>query len=809
VNRRTIAALVAGAAMGAGAVGTALSQRIADKVPAVARPLPLSAVRLTGGPLKTAQDLNAKYLLELQPDRMLAFYRDRAGLPKKAEPYGGWDGDGRNLTGHIGGHYLSAVSLMYAATGDPRFKERADYIVNEMKVVQEAHGDGYLGAIKGGKEMFQEVAKGTIKSGGFDLNGQWAPWYTLHKTYAGLRDAYRHAGNATALEVEKKFAAWAESIVSKLDESQMQKMLDTEFGGMPEIFADLFADTGDKRWLDLSYRFDHARILEPFKQGEDKLAGVHGNTTVPKFIATASRYSYSGNADDKKAADFFWDRVVNHHTFATGGHGKDEYWREPDKLGRIVDGRTSESCNVYNMLKLTRTLFAQTPRVEHAEFHERALFNHVLGSMDPNDGSTCYMVPVGRSQRGKEYGQMLPNERNPGGSFTCCVGSGMESHALHGAGLYYESGDRFWVNIYAPSTATWESAGVNLEAVTDFPEGESATYTVTAKSPKAFTLALRRPAWAGEGFAVKVNGTAVKNLTRPASYIEITRTWKTGDAVSVTLPKALHLQPTPDMPRRAALMWGPLVLAGDLGPLPARAPGRRGGPGGAADQPRPEPPRIETPLLVAAERPISEWLKPVEGKPGVFKTQGVGRNTDVEFVPFYRLHRRTYTAYFDYFTPTEYEKHKAEIAAERERQRKLEEASVAYVQPGEMQPERDYNQQGENTNPAGRIDGRAGRQGTGWFSYDLPVDPDRPMSLVVTYHRDSRRARSFEILVDGQKLADVKLEANSEPRFEDVEYQIPSELLKGMEKVTVRFQAVEGQIGPVYGVRMIRADAPR
>jgi hypothetical protein len=385
----------------------------------------------------------------------------------------------------------------------------------------------------------------------------------------------------------------------------------------------------------------------------------------------------------------------------------------------------------------------------------------------------------------------------------------MESHALHGAGLYYESGDRFWVNIYAPSTATWESAGVNLEAVTDFPEGESATYTVTAKSPKAFTLALRRPAWAGEGFAVKVNGTAVKNLTRPASYIEITRTWKTGDAVSVTLPKALHLQPTPDMPRRAALMWGPLVLAGDLGPLPARAPGRRGGPGGAADQPRPEPPRIETPLLVAAERPISEWLKPVEGKPGVFKTQGVGRNTDVEFVPFYRLHRRTYTAYFDYFTPTEYEKHKAEIAAERERQRKLEEASVAYVQPGEMQPERDYNQQGENTNPAGRIDGRAGRQGTGWFSYDLPVDPDRPMSLVVTYHRDSRRARSFEILVDGQKLADVKLEANSEPRFEDVEYQIPSELLKGKEKVTVRFQAVEGQIGPVYGVRMIRADAPR
>jgi hypothetical protein len=394
-------------------------------------------------------------------------------------------------------------------------------------------------------------------------------------------------------------------------------------------------------------------------------------------------------------------------------------------------------------------------------------------------------------------------------SFTCCVGSGMESHALHGAGLYYESGDRFWVNIYAPSTADWAAAGVKVEATTDFPEGESASFTITAKSPKAFTLALRRPAWAGEGFRVQVNGTPVKGLTKPASYIEIERTWQTGDTVAVRLPKALHLQPTPDLPRRAALMWGPLVLAGDLGPQPSRGRGRRGGGEAAAQQPPPQPQRIETPLLVAAERPISEWLKPVAGKPGVFRTEGVGKDTDVEFVPFYRLHRRTYTTYFDYFTPAEYEERKAAIAAERERQRKLEEASVAFVQPGEMQPERDYNQQGEETRPAPRVEGRPGRQGAGWFSYDLPVDAARPMALVVTYHRDSRRSRAFEILVDGQKLADVKLEASSETGLQDIEYPLPPELVKGKEKVTVRFQAVAGQIGPVYGVRMIRADAPR
>src|SRR6266487_4314794 len=228
-----------------------------------AKPLPLSAVRLTGGPLKHAQELSARYLLQLEPDRMLAYYRKRAGLEPKAEPYGGWDGDGRNLTGHIAGHHLSGVSLMFAATGDPRFKQRADYIVSELKLVQDAHKNGYLGAIMGGEEAFNEVAKGNIKSGGFDLNGLWSPWYTLHKTYAGLRDAYRLTGNQTALELETKFAEWAEGILSNLDDAQLQKMLNTEFGGMPEELADLYADTGDKRWLSLSHRFDHRAVLDP------------------------------------------------------------------------------------------------------------------------------------------------------------------------------------------------------------------------------------------------------------------------------------------------------------------------------------------------------------------------------------------------------------------------------------------------------------------------------------------------------------------------------------------------------------------
>jgi hypothetical protein len=373
---------------------------------------------LTGGPLKNAQDLDAQYLLALEPDRMLAGYRLRAGLEPKAPGYGGWDSvEGKQLTGHVGGHYLSAVSLMWAATGDPRFKERADYLVRELKEVQDKHGDGYLGALAQGRERFAEVARGEIRSGGFDLNGLWAPWYVLHKTFAGLRDAYRWTGNRTALDLEIKFAAWAEGILSGLDETQVQRMLNTEFGGMNEVLADLYADTGDRRWLALSYRFEHHAFTEPLKRHQDNLAGKHGNTQVPKMIGSLTRFAWTGDLGDALASGFFWDRVVAHHSYATGGHGKDEYFGEPGQLNDRVDGRTAETCNVYNMLKLTRKLFALRPDPHYADFHERALFNHILASQEPQEGWACYMVPVGRGVRGS----VPPHAYHPPGFRTCAL----------------------------------------------------------------------------------------------------------------------------------------------------------------------------------------------------------------------------------------------------------------------------------------------------------------------------------------------------------------------------------------------------
>ena len=791
ISRAEFFKLVAGGSAWLTASG--FKQKIMLAVPAAAKPLPLTAVRLTGGPLKRAQDLDAAYLLSLDPDRMLAFYRKRANLPQKADGLTGWDADGRQLTGHIAGHHLSAVSLMWAATGDPRFKQRADYIVSELKVVQDANGDGFAGALPGVKEAFADVSRGKIKAANFDLNGLWSPWYTLHKTFAGLRDAYRHTGNQAALDIEVKFAQWAATYLDPMDDATVQRMLATEFGGMNEMMADLYADTGDRRWLALSYKFEHHAVIDPLKRGDDPLSSLHGNTQVPKLVGSAARYAYAGDRSDYTAAATFWDHVVSRHTFATGGHGKDEYFREPGKLGNITEGRTAETCNVYNMLKLTRLLFALQPDVRYAEFHERALFNHILGSIDSEDGATCYMVPVGSGVR-REYADMQR-------SFTCCVGTGMESHALHGLGLYYEAGNKLYVNLYAPSTAQWENAGVKLEMTTSFPEGDTAAIAFDVRSPRELTIALRRPSWAGNGFRVAVNGRFIDNVPAAGSYVEITRRWNQGDRIAIALPKTLSLERLRDNPRKAVVTWGPLVLAGDLGAAPRR---RDDGDGDGVRASAPEPAALVT------DRPITEWLVPVSGKVGTFKASGIARTIsaqspiDVEFSPFHSMHRRSYSAYWDVLTPSELKVLATELAAERARVRTLDAVTLVAVDPAERDREKEFNQQGVETSVI-RTDGRSGRRAIQWFSYDLPMTADGPIALVATYNTDQRRPRSFDVLVNGDKVGAESQPQSSVSRFYDKEYVIPPEALRDRKTISVRFEATNGlEVTPVFGVRLIR-----
>jgi DUF1680 family protein len=785
-----------------------------------ARSVPANRVRVLGGPLKQAQDLTAKYLLELEPDRMLAYYRVRAGLPQKAEPYAGWDGGGRNLTGHIAGHYLSAVSVMYLATGDARFKQRADYIVNEFKLVQDKHGDGFLSALEGIREAFGAVSKGDIRSGAFDLNGIWSPWYTLHKTFAGLRDAYRHTGNRTALDLEVKYAAWAERVLAPLDDAQIAKMLNTEHGGMNEVLSDLYVDTGDKRWLDLSYRFEHHEFTDALKRHQDNLWGKHGNCQIPKLIGSAARYAHVGDAGDLMAASFFWDRVTQHHSYVTGGHGLAEYFGAPDQLSARVDGRTCESCNTYNMLKLTRRLFSFRPDAFYADFQERAIFNHVLGSIDPT-GRTSYMVPVGRGVQ-QEYQDMLR-------SFTCCVGTGMENHGMHGDGLYWESADAVWVNLFVPSTASLTLGGVKLTMDTAFPDGDNAVIKLAMRKPTAFTLNLRRPSWAGDEVGVRVNGAPVdlpklatlragpaggrdvpfeRAVLQPSSYVELQRTWKDGDEVEITFKKTLYLESTPDNKSVAAIMWGPLALAGDHGP---RVEGRGRTADGAATVPPPPPP---VPILVAAGRPVSEWVVPAE-RPGDFKALEVARITtdptttqSLTLTPFYRTHGRRYSIYFDIDTSAAFDARVAAIAAEKERLRRLEAATLGFVEPGDAK-EKELNYQSDPADrQVQRSNGRSGRGGTGWFSVDMPVDGTADTALIATYFNDlgfPMVGGTFEIVVDGKSIATFQSNV-AVMGFFDVRYPLPQDLTRGKSKVTVRFLAFGyGRIAPVYGVRTIRA----
>ena len=291
-------------------------------------------------------------------------------------------------------------------------------------------------------------------------------------------------------------------------------------------------------------------IVDRLAEMKDILPGIHGDTQIPKLYGALKVYLYTGNQTEGAAAKYFWNEVRQHHTFATGGNTRNEYFRQPGQLSDIVDGRTAETCNVYNMIKMARTLFSIQTDIRNADYQERALFNHILASQDPDDGRVCYMVPVGRGVQHEYQGKFQ--------SFTCCVGSAMESHALHADGLYYESGDKLWVNIYAPSKAEWKSAGVKLDVATDLPIGETVTLNLTPQASKKFTLALRRPFWAGNGFSVKLNGSAVKTAAPAGSYVEIARTWKAGDKVELVMPKTLRKEALADNPNRFAVRFNSL-----------------------------------------------------------------------------------------------------------------------------------------------------------------------------------------------------------------------------------------------------------
>jgi hypothetical protein len=587
----------------------------------------LRDVQLLDSPFKTAMELNSHFLLSLEPDRFLCYFRTNAGLPPKAAAYGGWEapntGAGRCL-----GHYLSALSLQFRATGDPQFKQRIDYIVDELALCQQP--DGLLTAQAGVKEAFAELARGN----GAALRHSRVPWYIQHKMFAGLRDAYTLAGNEKAKTVLIRMADWAVQVTRSLSEAQFQTMLDQEHGGMREVLADIYAMTGNTQYLDLANRFAHAKILSPLESGQDQLAGLHANTQIPKLVGSARIYELTGDPKERRAAEFFWDTVVNHHTYAIGGDSDAEHFDAPDELAQHLTPVACETCNTYNMLKLTRHLFSWDPQVKYADYYERALYNQILASQHPGDGMFTYYMSL-KPGHFRTYSTST-------NSFWCCVGTGMENHTQYGNSIYFHDANTLYVNLFIPSKLTWPEKHLTVTQDTSYPESNTTTLTLACPHPVALAFDIRYPAWSKPGLEIKVNNKPIKTTAHPGQFARISRRWNNGDKIEVKIPMGLRTEPLADDPNKVAIFFGPLLLGGQLGTngLPP-----------SLENANPtrftkitDPP---VPSLTIGYKPVEQWLKPIAGKDLTFRTEGVGRPEDVTLVPFYRQSDERYTVYWN------------------------------------------------------------------------------------------------------------------------------------------------------------------
>jgi len=595
----------------------------------------LNDVQLLDSPFRKAMHLDGKYLLKLEADRLLAPYLAESGLDPKAENYGGWESQGElgdGLDGHSLGHYLSALSMIHASTGREVFAERMNYVIDELQRAQQANGTGYIGGVPNGEQILNEVKSGKINAEPFSLNGSWVPWYNLHKLFAGLRDAYRHGGSEKALDILVKLADWTVDFASHLSAEQFQQMLKTEHGGMKEVMADLYGITGNKDYLTLSDRFTHHAILNSLVNNHDKLEGLHSNTQIPKIIGAARHYEVSGNAEMKEAASYFWDTVVNHRTYVNGGNSDHEHFGPRGNLSKRLSRWSSESCNTYNMLKLTRHLSQWKAKPAYADYYERALYNHILASQDPQTGMFAYYMSM-------EPGTFKTFSK-PFHSFWCCVGSGMENHTKYGRFIYLHSADELYVNLFIPSEVSWDERDVMLRQETDFPNEEQSIFMVQADHPQEFSIKMRRPYWAGEGYSISINGKTVNISKQPSSYITINRTWETGDTITVELPMETRVERMPDNDQKLAFMHGPILLAGIVGqnvPIPGQY---------ATDQyDFFELPSVDVPALNPKTGNIEEWVVPKGNLE--FELTSVGEASGITLAPYYSVNHDYYTIYWD------------------------------------------------------------------------------------------------------------------------------------------------------------------
>ena len=769
--------LFLGSASALALAGPAFARIVVDEKPIKARPLPLSAVRLGPSVYREAVETNRRYLLSLSPERLLHNFYKSAGLPAKGETYGGWEA--RGIAGHSLGHYLSALSLLYAQTGDAAVRDRLRHTVAEMARIQAAQGDGYVGGttverdgtVIDGKIVFEEIRKGDIRSGGFDINGGWVPLYTWHKVHAGLIDAVRFGDVAEAMPVMLGVAAYLGTILEGLDDAQMQKLLAAEHGGLNDSYAETYALTGNPRWRRIAERIYHRKVLAPLAAGKDDLPGLHANTQIPKLIGLARLYELTGEARHADAARFFHQTVAQHHSYVIGGNSEREHFGPPDLISTRITERTCEACNSYNMLKLTRHLYGWQPDAVLFDYYERIHLNHLLAHQHPGTGNFVYFMPLSAGAK-RTYS-------TPEDSFWCCVGSGMETHAKHGESIYWHDDATLFVNLFIPSTAAWEERGLEVVLDTGYPFSKQVSLRVIRAPRAATAIALRVPGWC-DAPALTLNGQP-HPLDRATGYARLDRRWRAGDRIDLTLPMRVRTEATPDDPRMVAWLSGPLVLAADLGP---------------ADKPFEGP----VPALVT-EDPVAA-LTPEDAAGHRFHLADA-RPHALTLVPFFAQHDRRTAVYFPRFTEAQWKAEEATFRAETAGRAALDARTLDAIQLGEMQPERDHDYRA-NHSDLFSWGGRSARQlpwGVGnYMEFTLAVRQG-PMLLSALYWGEEV-AKNFDISVEGTRIANERRGAAPAKRFVAVEYPIPEALTRGKDKVRIRFET-RGTDAFVYEVRML------
>ena len=534
--------------------------KVETTAPLKAECFDLTDVRLLPGRVRENLERDSAWMVSIPVNRLLHSFRNNAGVfagleggYESVKKFGGWESLDCDLRGHTTGHLMSAYALMYATSGSEIFKAKGDSIVAGLAEVQTALGDsGYLSAFP--EELINRNLRG---------KSVWAPWYTLHKLYSGLIDQYLYTGNNQALEVVTRMADWAYGKLIGQSEETRRLMLRNEFGGVNEAFYNLYSITGDNRYRELAEYFYHNDVIDPLADGCTDFGTKHTNTFIPKVIGEARNYELSASDRSRDISELFWDEMTRQHAFVTGSLSQKEHYFDPAKLSKNINGYTGETCCTYNMLKLARHIFCRDASPAVADYYERALFNHILAQQDTESGMVCYFLPL-LSGAYKVYS-------TPEQSFWCCVGSGFESHAKYAEGIYYHGDNELFVNLFIPSELNWAEKGLKLRQSTTFPQSEVTTFTFDEAPAEAMTLSLRYPSWSGKP-TVKINGKRVGVKGKPSSYISLNRKWRKGDVVEVTYPMSLHVETAPDNASRGALLYGPIVLAGNLGTEGMEAP---------------------------------------------------------------------------------------------------------------------------------------------------------------------------------------------------------------------------------------------